>query len=111
MNNQYLKEIIYELSLWRWEDDRSKMDTCRIIGIVISIILGEILGILTSWGDVLDILIGAIYVGYSVDGNYMNGAIHGVLVGVIAAVIVLLISLLGLGVSYAGDIVAAGFIA
>ena len=44
-----------------------------LIGLVIAIILGLLLGILASWGDILGYLIATIYVGYSVDGNYMNG--------------------------------------
>ena len=47
-----------------------------IICLLIAIILGEILGILTSWGDIFGYLIATTYVGYSVDRDYTNGAIH-----------------------------------
>ena len=78
-----------------------------IIGLLIGIILGEILGILTSWGDIFGYLISTVYVGYSVDKNYTNGAIHGVLVGIVAAIIVLLISLFGLSAIYAASVVCS----
>ncbi len=73
-----------------------------IIGLVIAIILGLVLGNLISWGDILGYLIATIYVGYSVGGDYTNGAIHGVLVGTVAAVSVIVISLLFLGVLIVG---------
>jgi hypothetical protein len=82
-----------------------------IVGLIIGIIFGSILGILTSWGDIFGYLIAALYVGYVVDGNYKNGAIYGMLIGAVAALIVLILSLIGLGVPYATNVVAAGLMA
>jgi hypothetical protein len=56
-----------------------------IIGIVIALILGLIIDmVLPGWG-IIAYIIATAYVGYSVAGGYMNGAIHGALVGVVAA--------------------------
>ncbi len=49
-----------------------------IIGLVLAIVLGLILGtILGEWGGTIGYLLATIYVGYTVGGDYMNGAIHG----------------------------------
>ncbi len=49
-----------------------------IVGLVIAIILGIILELfIGSWGGLIAYLIATIYVGYTVGGDYMNGAIHG----------------------------------
>ena len=82
-----------------------------INGLVIAVLLGLILGILTSWGDILGYLIATIYVGYSVNGDYMNGAIHGVIVGAVSAVIVLILSLIGLSALFADVAVVSGLVA
>jgi hypothetical protein len=79
-----------------------------LIGLIIAVLIGTILGILTSWGDLLGYLVGSIFVGYSVAGNYKVGAFHGMIVGVFAAAVVLLLSLLGWGGLYATYVVAAG---
>jgi Family of unknown function (DUF5518) len=40
-----------------------------------------------SWVEILGGLIATIYVGYTVGGNYKNGAIHGARVGIILSII------------------------
>jgi len=79
-----------------------------IIGLLLAIILGLLFGMFISWGDILGYLIATIFVGYSVGGDYKNGAIHGALVGVDAAIIVLILSLLGLGALLASNVIITG---
>jgi hypothetical protein len=56
-----------------------------IFGIVVTAFLGFLLGL-------IGIVIATLCVGYSVDKNYKNGAIHGGLSGIIGGIIVLVIS-------------------
>jgi hypothetical protein len=50
---------------------------CINFGLIIDMVL-------PGWG-IIAYIIATAYVGYSVAGGYMNGAIHGALVGVVAA--------------------------
>ncbi|MGZ7160903.1 MAG: DUF5518 domain-containing protein [Methanobacterium sp.] len=61
-----------------------------IIASVLVIVLGNVLSVLGihmhGYGLII-FLIGAIYVGYSVAGDYINGAIHGALFGFVSTAI------------------------
>ena len=81
------------------------------IGLIIAIVIGTVVGILTSWGDLLGYLIGSVVAAYLVGGNYKNGVIHGVIVGFVSAAVVLVLGLLGLSVMYTTNLFLAGWIA
>ncbi|MGZ7119727.1 MAG: DUF5518 domain-containing protein, partial [Methanobacterium sp.] len=61
-----------------------------IIASVVAIVLGNILSVsgihLHAYGLII-LLIASIYVGYSVGGDYINGAAHGALFGIVSAAI------------------------
>lgn len=80
------------------------------LGLVVAILIGLILGILTSWGDLLGYLTGSVVVAYLVGGNYKDGAINGVIVGVISSLVVLILSLFGLSVVYTMKLFLAGWV-
>ena len=83
-----------------------------IIGSISVIILSYILGaILGSWGGTISYLLVTIYVGYNVLGDYRNVAIHGALVGIISGLFFGILTLISLGVSSIGEILAGVIVA
>lgn len=66
-----------------------------IIGFILTIIFTSILNlIIGSFGSYICVIIAGVIVGYMVNHNWVNGAIHGGLIGIlggIAAVIIILI--------------------
>nr|WP_319374507.1 DUF5518 domain-containing protein [uncultured Methanobacterium sp.] len=81
-------ELEYKENLEVKKEDSIKMKGIHwktlIFGIVVTAFLGFLLGL-------IGIIIATLCVGYSVDKNYKNGAIHGGLTGIIGGSIVLII--------------------
>jgi hypothetical protein len=82
-----------------------------IIGIVIAIVLGWIFNFIMGGLGYLAYLLATIYVGYTVGGDWMNGAIHGALVGVVAALVFGIIAVIGLGAIFGAGAAALGILA
>lgn len=74
------------------------------IGLVTAVVIGVVLGILTSWGDLMGYLIGSAVVAYLVGGNYKNGAVHGIIVGFLGVAVVLVVGLMGMSVANATNL-------
>ena len=74
------------------------------IGLILAVILSELLGILglsisaaagLNWGtigQIIGYLLATIYVGYSISGNYINGAIYGTIIGFIGGIVSIIIA-------------------
>ena len=89
-----------------------------VIGLVLEVILSEFLGVIgisigavfglngVTIGQIIGYLLATIYVGYSINGNYMNGAIYGAIIGFIGG----LVSIIIVGAMYGTFVVTAGSI-
>ncbi len=67
-----------------------------ISGIILSIILATLFKMIAgSWGEYAGLLLATIYVGFSVNGNYLNGTVHGALVGTVGAIITGIFAIMG----------------
>lgn len=80
------------------ENNSQKQIKLKWKSIICGILLAFLLSILFSLAGhdiyLIGFLMATIYVGYTVGGNYKNGAIHGIVVGVIVAVILNIISMI-----------------
>ena len=75
-----------------------------IIGFILAVVLSEFLGFIgltigaafgsnvSNTGQIIGYLLATIYVGYSIDGNYINGAIYGAIIGFIGGLVSLIVT-------------------
>ncbi len=80
-----------------------------IIGIILSTALAILFKMIAGvWGEYMGLLLATIYVGYSISGEYKNGAVYGLLVGIIGGIIVGILTIMGFKVLLVAAGTAAG---